>query len=134
MTIAVGALPIATLALQPTVGVLAATFLLAGAGAEVFNVGWTTALQRHIPQHVLSRVSSYDALGSYVALPIGALAFGWLGTVFEPRSILLVSAALFAVLTLGVLASPAVRNLPGGPAVEPAPATYRAPSAPPREP
>lgn len=134
VTISLGALPTLALALDSSVAVLAVAFLVAGAGAEVFGVGWSTALQRHIPRQVLSRVSSYDALGSYLALPLGALVYGWLGTAFDPRSVLLVSAALFAVLTLGPLLSPEVRDLPGGPAMDAFPVGHHPASAPPREP
>lgn len=133
-TIAVGAVPIAALASDQSLTVLAVGFLLAGAGAEVFAVGWTTALQQHVPAHVLSRVSSYDALGSYLALPLGALLYGWLGTAFDPHAVLLVSSVLFAVLTLGALTSRAVRDLTGGPTVEPLRAGHHPPVAPPREP
>jgi MFS family permease len=84
---------------------------VAGAGVEVFGVGWNTSLHQHIPEAVLSRVSSYDALGSFVAMPIGAMAFGWLATTYDHRSILLVSAIGYAVLSLATLAAPSVRGL-----------------------
>ena len=42
-------------------------------------IGWQTAYHEHVPNEVLSRVTSYDALGSFVAIPIGQLAFGPLG-------------------------------------------------------
>ena len=47
------------------------SMLVAGIGLELFGVYWDTALQQHVPLHALSRVSSYDALGSFVAIPIG---------------------------------------------------------------
>ena len=39
-------------------------------------VQWTVALARHIPPDKLARVSSYDALGSVMAMPVGALVAG----------------------------------------------------------
>lgn len=104
-------IPLALLALTPSTAPLAMGFLVAGACMEVFGVGWLTALQQHIPEAVLSRVSSYDALGSFVAMPIGALAYGWLATSFDRRTVLLVSAVAYAVLSLSTLALPSVRGL-----------------------
>ena len=43
--------------------VLVAAFI-GGIGTEVFGVLWITTMQREIPADLLSRVSSYDALGS----------------------------------------------------------------------
>ena len=37
----------------------------------MFGVIWDTAMQQEIPQDRLSRVSSYDALGSWVLIPLG---------------------------------------------------------------
>ena len=42
-----------------------------GVGVELFGLYWDTSLQQHVPGEVLSRVSSYDALGSWVLVPIG---------------------------------------------------------------
>jgi hypothetical protein len=39
-------------------------------------VQWTVALARNIPPDKLARVSSYDIMGSVVAMPAGALAAG----------------------------------------------------------
>jgi MFS family permease len=54
----------------------------AGAGAEIFGVNWITALHQHIPARVLSRVSSYDALGSFVLIPLGLVLAGPLAARF----------------------------------------------------
>lgn len=55
--------------------VTAASFL-AGGGVEVFTINWATALQQEIPARQTSRVSSYDALGSYALAPVGTAAAG----------------------------------------------------------
>jgi len=62
--------------------VIAAVSFLAGIGLEVFGVNWITALQQHIPRHVLSRVNSYDALGSFVFIPLGLVIAGPLANRF----------------------------------------------------
>ncbi len=103
--------PLTVLAVAPRTELLIIAFFIAGAGIEAFGVAWNTSLHQHIPEAVLSRVSSYDALGSFVAMPLGALAFGWLATAFDRRSLLLVSAILYAALSLATLAAPSVRGL-----------------------
>lgn len=105
------ALPIAVLGLAPRTDLLVLAFFVAGAGVETFGVGWSTSLHQHIPEAVLSRVSSYDALGSFVAMPVGAMVYGWLATVVDHRSLLLASALLYVALALATLASGSVREL-----------------------
>jgi hypothetical protein len=79
---------VGVLALLPSIGLLAcyagirwlpplvAAAFVAGVGLELFNVYWITTLHEHIPPAVLSRVSSYDALGSFVFIPIGLTIAG----------------------------------------------------------
>jgi predicted MFS family arabinose efflux permease len=55
---------------------IAAVGFVAGIGLEIFGVNWITALQQHIPRRVLSRVNSYDALGSFVFIPLGLVIAG----------------------------------------------------------
>ena len=82
--------PMLVLGLHPSlVAVMVATFI-GGAGIEVFSLGWSLAMQEHIPDEMLSRAYSYDALGSFVAIPVGQLAVGPLGAVFGVRDVLLV--------------------------------------------
>jgi len=47
-----------------------------GTAMEMMMVQWTVALARNIPPQVLARVSGYDALGSVMAMPVGALVAG----------------------------------------------------------
>jgi MFS family permease len=111
--IGIGALvlPLLVLGIHPeTVTLVVATFI-GGAGTEVFSIGWSTALQEHIPNRLLSRVSSYDALGSFVAIPLGELLFGPLAGVFSIRRILVVSGVSYAVIVALTLVSSSVRNL-----------------------
>lgn len=39
----------------------------------MFEVLWQTTMQHRVPAELLARVSSYDLLGSFVAIPIGQL-------------------------------------------------------------
>jgi hypothetical protein len=103
-----------SLGIHPQVVVLMALMFVAGAGEEVFGIGWQTALHEHVPNEVLSRVSSYDALGSFVAIPIGQLAFGPLAHAFDPRDVLVVAAILYAAIAVSTLLSRSVRDLRRG--------------------
>lgn len=103
--------PMFMLGAHPTLAPLVVLAFASGCGIEVFSIGWQTALHEHIPNDVLSRVSSYDALGSFVAMPLGQLAFGPLSQVFDTRPLMMVSAILFVLIALATLASGSVRNL-----------------------
>src|SRR5439155_20808444 len=59
----------------PLAGVIGAA-IVAGFGLELFNVLWITVLQQHISDEVLARVNSYDALGSFVFIPLGLTIAG----------------------------------------------------------
>ena len=105
------AAPILMLGVHPTVAPLVVLAFLAGCGTEVFSIGWTTAYQEHIPNEVLSRVSSYDALGSFVAIPIGNLTFGPLAEAFGARDVLVVSGVVYVAVCMLTLLSRSVRDL-----------------------
>jgi MFS family permease len=47
-----------------------------GIAIEILMVQWTVALARNVPADKLARVSSYDALGTVMAMPVGALVAG----------------------------------------------------------
>ncbi|MEJ7691025.1 MAG: MFS transporter [Nocardioidaceae bacterium] len=115
------AAPILALGLHPSVLLLMVLAFVAGCGTEIFSIGWQTAYHQHIPNELLSRVASYDALGSFVAIPIGTLVYGPLAGVFSARDVLVVSGVLYVVIALVTLLSESVRNLPSvDPSVEPA--------------
>ena len=76
-----GAIAISPLSLAmvlPLAAVCLASFGL-GVFVEMMMVQWTVALARNIPPAKLARVSSYDVLGSVMAMPAGALIAGPLG-------------------------------------------------------
>ncbi|MGI8613085.1 MAG: MFS transporter [Nocardioidaceae bacterium] len=103
--------PMLLLGISPRVLPLVAAALLSGAGTEVFGIGWSTALQEHVPGPVLSRVASYDALGSFVAIPIGELLVGPLTHLLGQRTVVLAGTAIFVLVGLATLLSSSVRNL-----------------------
>jgi MFS family permease len=113
------AAPLLLLGLEPVLVPLVVGMFLAGAGLEVFGLGWSLAMQEKIPEEMLSRAYSYDALGSLVAVPVGQLTFGplaaWLGT----RPVLVGAAAAYAMICLLTLASRSVRDLERDPVSAP---------------
>jgi len=74
-------------------------FAAAGVGLALSGIWWETALAERIPPHTLSRVSSYDWMGSLALLPIGFLLAGPLGDTLGASLVLGVGSAL-AVLVL----------------------------------
>jgi hypothetical protein len=75
------------------------------------NALWFTALQERIPREALSRVSSYDWLGSLVFQPAGyALARPAAAAIGAPAT-LLALAAVQASACIGVALTPAVRRV-----------------------
>ena len=84
---------------------------MAGIGVEVFGVVWDTAMQQQIPQDRLSRVSSYDALGSFVFIPLGAAAAGPLAAALGLRATLWGCGVLVAFCALAMVAVGDVRSL-----------------------
>lgn len=102
------ALPLTALGLHPAVVLVAIAAFLAGAGAEVFSTGWSVAMMENVPTDKLSRVSSYDMLGSFVVMPIGTLVYGWLITHADPAVVLTTSAVLYAAIALGTVLVPSV--------------------------
>ena len=109
--IALLGLPILLLGAAPHVGLLVVATFVAGAGTEVFSMGWNLAMQEHVPEEMLSRAYSYDALGSFVAMPVGQVAFGPLALAFGFTDVLVVSGVAYVVVCLLVLSSRSVRHL-----------------------
>jgi predicted MFS family arabinose efflux permease len=67
--------PLALAMLWPLPAICAASFAL-GTAMEIMMVQWTVALARNIQPEKLARVSSYDAFGSIMAMPVGAVLAG----------------------------------------------------------
>jgi predicted MFS family arabinose efflux permease len=95
---AVAISPISLAMVLPLAAVCAASFGL-GVFVEMMMVQWTVAMARNIPSDKLARVSSYDVLGSVMAMPAGALIAGPLGTAIG------ISHAQYAAAAVIVLAS-----------------------------
>jgi MFS family permease len=81
---------------------LVAFFVLSGVGLALFDVWWQTALAQRIPPHALSRVSSYDWMGSLALLPLGYLLAGPAAEAFGAADVLIVGGLVgLAISALG---------------------------------
>jgi MFS family permease len=104
-------LPLIVLGVEPHLLVLVVCAFVAGAGIEVFGIAWNVAMQENIEDDMLSRAYSYDALGSFVAMPVGQLLYGPLGEAFGARDVLLWSGVAYAAIAFLTLASRSVRTM-----------------------
>jgi MFS family permease len=124
MSIAISPLSLAML--WPLPAICAAAFSL-GTAIEIMMVQWTVALARNIPPAKLARVSSYDALGSVMAMPIGALIAGpiaaWAGVSVTQygAAVLIVAVSALALIPRDVRRLRAHQLAgPAGPQAQPA--------------
>ena len=104
-------LPLIALGLDGHLVTVLVAAVLAGAGIEVFALGWNLAMQENIPDHMLSRAFSYDALGSFAAIPIGQLAAGPLALMFGLERVIWVAGVALVAIPLLTLVSRSVRDL-----------------------
>jgi MFS family permease len=84
---------------------------LAGIGSETFGIMWDTTMQQEIPEEKLSRLYSYDALGSWVLIPIGLAVAGPISEAVGTRPTILGAAAISLTATLAVLFVRDVRTI-----------------------
>ncbi|MGW7081749.1 MFS transporter [Streptomyces sp. NPDC054866] len=94
----------------PLVLVVAGSFVM-GIGFNVFGVLFETTMQREIPREALSRVSAYDALGSFLIGPVGLMAAAPLAAAVGARTAMLICGILVVVTTSCTLLVPEIRQL-----------------------
>ncbi|WP_313627393.1 MFS transporter [Kosakonia sp.] len=118
MLVAVCAVPIYLLSQNVSTTWLLAAFFLAGVSFGLFGVAWAQSLQTHIPPEKLARVYAYDAMGSFIAIPVGELAAGPLATHFGSSNVLIASAIAVVIACAGASFIPAIRLLDNSPKVK----------------
>ncbi|MFI5748554.1 MFS transporter [Streptomyces sp. NPDC051644] len=74
--------------------------VLAGVGLDVAIVAWTTALQQHVPQEELGRMSSFNGVGERIAIPLGYLVTALAAHAWADRTVLLVCAGAIVAATV----------------------------------
>ena len=102
---------------------IAAIGFLVGVGFALGETLYVTAFQRNIPEHALSRISSYDWFGSVALNPIGYALIGPVAAAIGVRETLVIAGVLNVLVCLSVVLVPSVRAIRSdGPiATEPAP-------------
>ncbi len=85
--------------------------LINGAALEIDSLIWTNLMQENVPPEKMGRVSSVDALGSFVLLPIGFAFTGWLIDAIGVTTVFIAAGAVTAVVTLLPLLHPLIRRL-----------------------
>lgn len=107
------AFPLAMALSSHLVPVLVGAFLH-GFGLEVFSVNWDLSIQQNVPEDKLARVSSFDAVGSFVARPLGLAMTGPVAELVGFHLWLIVVAAIMGGSSLLALLSRDVRTLRRG--------------------
>ena len=85
--------------------------VVSGIGLSLFSVWWETALAQRIPPAALSRVASYDWMGSYALLPPGLVVIGVLADRLGATDVMAVGGGLAMVLVLLALVPRETRAL-----------------------
>ncbi len=109
----IGISPLSLAMLWPLPVICLASFSL-GVTMEIMMVQWTVALARNVAPGKLARVSSYDLLGSVMAMPVGALIAGPLAAAVGVSATQYGAAALIIVASALALIPRDVRAMRGG--------------------
>ena len=110
---AVAISPLSLAMVLPLAAVCVASFGL-GVFVEMMMVQWTVTMARNIPSDKLARVSSYDVLGSVMAMPAGALIAGPLGTAIGISNAQYAAAAAIIVASALALIPRDIRTMRSG--------------------
>jgi Major Facilitator Superfamily len=107
---AAGLTPLAFAARLP-VPAIAAIAAVAGTGVIVFLSLFNSTMQRQIPEHSLSRVTSYTWFGALIAYPAGLALAGPVVSVLDVRMALLVVGSLMILAIVPLLGVRDIRQL-----------------------
>ena len=99
-------------ALHPPLPIVVAAAFVAGFGLDVFFILWVTTVQSHVPKELLSRVFSYDALGSNILVPFGLIVAGPFAARTSPSFALFAGATVSVIAILATFAVREVRHIP----------------------
>ncbi|MBI2781753.1 MAG: MFS transporter [Chloroflexi bacterium] len=94
----------------PLFGIATVGFFV-GVGFAPGETLYVTAFQRNIPEHALSRISSFDWFGSVALNPIGYALIGPIAAAFGTSQTLFVAAALNVLVCVSVVLVPSVRHI-----------------------
>ena len=118
------AFPVAFFALEAPVWMLYASLAAMGVEWGLYDPFWMTCMQREVAPEMISRVSSYDYLGSLAFYPAGLALAGPLADAFGVPAVLWGGSGVALAVALALVAVRDVRAPHAmGPAAEPAAAS-----------
>jgi MFS family permease len=83
---------------------------VSGAGTEIYNILWITALQRAFRRELLGRVMAISSLASLALGPIGLAIAGPVADAVGVKAVLLFGGGVVIVCTAVLLLVPGVRS------------------------
>lgn len=99
------------LAVPLPLAAIAAVGFLVGMGFALGENLYVTAFQRNLPEHALSRISSYDWLGSVALNPIGYAIIGPIAAAIGTPQTLVIAGILNVIVCVSVVLVPSVRSI-----------------------
>ena len=106
-----GGLMIVAYGLAPNLTVVLAASFVYGLTFSAIALVWTTTLQEMVPPDKLGRVSSIDALGSFVLMPVGFALAGWLTDKIGPVQVFVIGGCSTMAMAVLAYLHPGVRGL-----------------------
>jgi len=104
-------LELAALAAYAPIWLLGAAAFATGAGISIHITLWFTVFQREVPEHAQSRVSSYDALGSFMLIPLGMAIVGPVSAAVGIQETIWAAFAISLACQVAIVAVPSVRAI-----------------------
>lgn len=95
---------------QPLI-VIGICALFWGITLDLWSSLWSTAMQREIPREALSRVSSFDAMGTMLLRPVGLAMAGPLSVAIGLTRSMELLAVISTICLLGMALVPEMRNM-----------------------
>ena len=100
-----------SLAKPQSLALIAFGAFLFGISLDLWGTLWSTALQKQVPRDSLSRVSSFDAMGSLLFRPVGLAIAGPMSSLLGIENFILILAGITVVCIILPLLDPTVRNM-----------------------
>ena len=98
---------------QAALWLIILTALIEGVIGSFFNAMWFTAMQQAVPADEISRVTSWDAIGSYALQPVGLALVGPIAVAVGVSATLYAAGIIFLVITVGVISLPSIWGFEG---------------------
>ncbi|MFF3306605.1 MFS transporter [Streptomyces sp. NPDC002952] len=99
-------------ALVPALPLLMLGYAVSGIGWAFWGVQWATAVQTHIPEDRLNRVTAYEIAGSILAVPFGQAIAGPASALVGVHRLLFAGALIALCCAVALVACGPVRRLP----------------------